>query len=399
MMPDHIPDNASDAERLAQLEAILNNAVDAIITIDQKGLIQSINPATEAMFGYDQQSLIGQNISMLMPEPDKSQHDGYIDHYNQTGERKIIGIGREVEGRRRDGSTFPLHLAVSVYQVGGKRFFTGIVRDITDIKTAERNLASANEELAALNNELENRVQLRSNELSQAQGELVRKEKFAAMGRVSGGIAHEIRNPLNVLKSSAYFLLNAQDISEEKKRDHLQRIERQVGMIDGIVTALSETSGMHKATVKPIHLKQVFEELCSQEPFPENVRLTCDFDTDTPMVMADPKQLQIVFRNVLRNACDAMPDGGDISITVKESDGVTSAVVRDTGGGIDSEQLEQIMEPFYTTKARGMGLGLSICKMIMDKNHGLISIDSQQGVGTAVTLQMLTASPIASVDA
>ena len=186
----------------AVLAAILDNAVDAIINITPQGIIDSVNPAAVKMFGFSSEEMIGNNIKMLMPNPYRDEHDGYLANYHAGGPRKIIGVGREVVGQRKDGSTFPMHLAVSEIKIDDTHLYTGIVRDISDLKRAEQELAAANEQL-------EDRVKQRTTELRETQADLVRAEKFATLGKVSGGIAHEIRNPLNAVKTSAYYLLNA----------------------------------------------------------------------------------------------------------------------------------------------------------------------------------------------
>ena len=155
-----------------KLQAILQNAVDAIITIDERGSIETVNPASMTLFQYSADEMLGNNVNMLMPSPFREEHDGYLENYIGSGIRKIIGIGREVVGQRKDGSTFPMHLAVSEITFGGRRIFTGIVRDITDVKDAEH-------KLELLNNQLEDRVRQRTAELHAAQAELVAKEKLA----------------------------------------------------------------------------------------------------------------------------------------------------------------------------------------------------------------------------
>ena len=260
------PSNTNDAARLAQLEAILDNAVDAIITIDERGIVQSVNAATERLFGYTAEEIVGQNVKMLMPSPYHEEHDGYLQNYREGGKRKIIGIGREVIGRRKDGTTFPMHLAVSEINVGDRQMFTGIVRDITDLKAAEN-------ELKRLNEELEERVQERTRALHAAQAELVKKEKLATLGQVSGGIAHEIRNPLNAVKSSAYYLLNAKNPSAEKTREHLERVDRQVTIIDNVVTALSDVARLPDPKLKPADMATALKSVVSSVSLPPSIEV------------------------------------------------------------------------------------------------------------------------------
>lgn len=374
-----------DTQPQAMLNAILQNAVDAIITIDQRGQIDSCNHSTLQMFGYTKSELIGQNIKMLMPAPYRDEHDGYLQAYQQTGERKIIGIGREVVGRRKDGSTFPAHLAVSEFQTSSTTWYTGIVRDISDLKSAER-------ELRRLNDELEQRVLERTAELESAQAELVRKERLATLGQVSGGIAHEIRNPLNAVKTSAYFLMNAKNPSEAKTLEHLQRIDRQVTLIDKVITALADVARMPEPVLHPLALQEELYEALNPLAVPHGVQLDIDASVAAaPPVLGDSQQLRIVFTNLVRNAFDAMSTGGSLRIAVRQTADEVSIDFADTGVGIPAEQLAKITEPLYSTKSRGMGLGLAICKAIVSKLGGRLEISSEVKRGSVFSIVLSAA--------
>jgi len=369
-------------ERQARLEAILNNAVDAIITIDDRGLIDSANPATEKLFGYQTEEIVGKNVKILMPNPYHDEHDGYLKNYQDTGIRKIIGIGREVVGQRKDGTVFPMHLAVSEIQLGERRLFTGIVRDISDLKKAERELAEANDRL-------EENVRLRTAELHEAQADLVRSEKFATLGKVSGGIAHEIRNPLNAVKTSAYYLLNAKSASPEKVEEHLHRIDRQVTVIDNVVTALSDVARMPDADLCPVNLSKLLRNVVSTVELPSNISVKFELPEDLPKVLVDVNQIVIAFRNLLRNARDAMIlEGGMLRVVADVSDESVTFRIIDSGTGIEPEILKKILEPLFTTKARGLGLGLSITREIVEKNKGSLSVESEVGKGSRFGIQL-----------
>lgn len=369
----------------SRLEAVLNNAVDAIITIDERGLVDSANPATEKLFGYQSQELLGKNVSLLMPSPYREEHDGYLENYVDGGPAKIIGIGREVVGRRKDGSIFPMHLAVSEFHDGGRRLFTGIVRDISDLKKAEQ-------QLKQLNEELEKRVQERTAELRTAQAELLKKEKLATLGQVSGGIAHEIRNPLNAVKTSIYYLLNARNPTKEKTVEHLGRIDRQVTLIDNVITALSDVAKLPEPNMKPQDIESILRDVVRATSIEASVDVQFHFPSDLPSVLADEHQIPIVFRNLVRNARDAMREEGQLTIEAKATDGWVAVSVSDTGHGIPEDQLDKILEPLYSTKARGMGLGLAITRTIIDKNKGQLAIESQPGVGSKFTVRLVAAT-------
>jgi len=373
------------------LAAILNTAIDSIIVIDQHGLIESINPATEQLFGYTAEEIVGRNITILMPSPYRDEHDQYLSNYQATGVRKIIGIGREVQGQRKDGSIFPMHLAVSQFELEGQTFFTGIIRDITEQKHAQQQLARMNELL-------EQRVRERTEQLRAAQADLLRSEKLATLGQVSGGIAHEIRNPLNAVKTSAYYLLNAKTPSEEKTREHLQRIDRQVTLIDNVITALSDVARLPEPHAMAFQLTEIIATVMSGGLDASAVTLENNLADNLPRVWGDPHQIAIVFRNLIRNARDAIHQTGTITVTAEPAGEYLVVEVTDTGTGIAAEHLEQVTEPLYSTKARGMGLGLAISKTILNRNHGELRVRSEVGTGTtfSVLLPIHHGQPLAA---
>ena len=180
-MPQTLGQTPSPEAQAAKLRGILESAVTAIVTIDERGLIETVNPATERLFGYAAQDLIGQNVKILMPEPYRAEHDGYIDSYLETGEKKIIGIGREVSGRRKDGTTFPVHLSVSEFEADGRRYFTGMIYDISDRKHVEEALLESERRLA-------------------------HAQKMEAVGQLTGGIAHDFNNLLLVIAGNLELL-------------------------------------------------------------------------------------------------------------------------------------------------------------------------------------------------
>ncbi len=371
----------SDQEQDAILASVLRTAVDAIIIIDDTGTIQSVNQATQRMFGYQPAEMLGQNVKMLMPSPYRDQHDGYLKHYHETGEKRIIGIGREVMGQRKDGSTFPLHLAVSEVEAGPRKLFTGIIRDISDLKAVQT-------QLEQLNATLDERVQRQAEELHRAQKELIEKGKFATLGRISGGIAHEIRNPLNAIKTSAYYLLNANAPSEEKSREHLTRIDRQVAVIDNAVTALSDLARLPEPNAVSIDLVAMLRDIIENKHLPSTITVVFEFVAGFPSAFVDQKQIPIVFKNLIRNARDAMPSGGTLTLSgAAEGDHIVIGV-EDTGTGMPPDVLARMEEPFFSTKSRGMGLGLAITRAIIEKNRGSIRVETNLGQGTKFLISL-----------
>ena len=373
----------SENEKQAILAAVLRTAVDAIIIIDKCGVIESINHATERMFGYARDEMLGNNVTMLMPSPYREEHDGYLERYHKTGERRIIGVGREVTGRRKDGSNFPLHLAVSEVDAGERKLFAGILRDISDLKVVEA-------ELMQLNATLDERVQQQASQLNSAQAELFEKEKYAMLGRISGGIAHEIRNPLNAIKTSAYFLQNATNPSEEKQREHLSRIERQVMIIDSAVTALSDLVRLPEPNRVECDIASIVEQVIRDKNLPSSCIVAIHFQDHLPLALCDVKQMQIVIANLIGNAHEAMPDGGSLTVSGYMDADRLIISFKDTGTGMTPETLARMHEPFYSTKSRGMGLGMAITKAILDKNDCTLQVQTQLRHGTTFSISLPT---------
>ena len=218
-----------------------------------------------------------------------------------------------------------------------------------------------------------------------------RAERLAAIGQVAGGIAHELRNPLNVIKTSVYYLLNARNPSAEKRDEHLSRIEKQIGLADGVITALSNFAKMPLPMLKAFALEPWVRDTIEMTGLPANIRVMVDCPASVPNALADAEQMRIVLSNLVRNARDAMPNGGRLTISACDGEGHIELLVADTGHGIPPEDLPRVMEPLYTTKARGIGLGLAIARAIVDKNEAQLSVQSEVGRGTTFTLRFRAA--------
>lgn len=371
----------------ALLAAVLNTAVDAIIIMDHRGIVRTINASTEVMFGYSKAEIVGENIRMLMPSPYHEHHDRYLADYREHGKRNIIGTGREVSGQRKDGTVFPLHLAVSETQHDGEALFTGILRDISDLKDVQTKLAKSNEILEA-------RVLERTEQLRAAQEELVAKEKLATLGQISGGIAHEIRNPLNNLKTSVYYIQHVKQLTPEKLTEHLDRIDRQVTVIDGVVTALSDVARLPTPQRDVCDLFELIAAALESVSFDERWVIDNQLRIGEILACVDERQLPIVFGNLFRNAQEAMGDEGQLTIRGgKLNDHRVWVSVSDTGSGIAEADLKKVTEPFFSTKARGMGLGLAITKAIVEKNDGVLSVVSTLNRGTTFRIELPATCP------
>lgn len=222
---------------------------------------------------------------------------------------------------------------------------------------------------------------------------LQRVERLATLGQVAGGIAHELRNPLNVVKTSVYYLLNARNLAPEKTREHLQRIERQVGISDRVITALADFSKLPLPQLRPIPLEPCLRETLELTTFPPEVQVVLNFPLGVPNILGDIDQLRIAFGNLIRNARDAMPQGGQLEIGARPDGRFVEVHVADSGVGIPPEHIGQIMEPLYSTKARGLGLGLAITRAIIEKHQGDIRVTSEPGRGSRFNVRLVAATP------
>ena len=220
-----------------------------------------------------------------------------------------------------------------------------------------------------------------------------RTERLAAIGQVAGGIAHELRNPLNVVKTSVYYLLNARNPTKEKQTEHLNRIERHVTLADGVITALSSFAKMPVPNQQSFSVEQCIKEALETNPVPGNIQVNLEFPASLPAVVGDIDQLRIVFANLIRNAREAMTKGGTLSIRAAAAASVVEIVVSDTGVGISPDDLTRILEPLYSTKARGLGLGLAIARAILDKNQGTMQFASELGRGSTFTVRLAATTP------
>jgi signal transduction histidine kinase len=221
---------------------------------------------------------------------------------------------------------------------------------------------------------------------------LQRTERLATIGQIAGGVAHELRNPLNVVKTSVYYLLNARNPTAEKKAEHLARIERHVSLADNVITALSNFARMPVPNMAPFSLADCIREALETNVVPERVQVEVNCPATLPQVLADIDQVRIVFANLIRNAHEAMPQGGRLTIAarVASSPGGIEVAVTDTGVGIPAERLSRIMEPLFSTKARGLGLGLALARAILEKNQGSLRVVSQPGQGSTFTVFLRT---------
>jgi signal transduction histidine kinase len=218
-------------------------------------------------------------------------------------------------------------------------------------------------------------------------------ERLATIGKVAGGIAHELRNPLNVVKTSAYFILNAKNAPAEKIKSHLQRIERQVGVADRVITALNDFARLPVPELEPVDVEAILKDVMEVTTLPSSIQVEWSLGSPPPQVLGDRAQLHIVLSNLIRNARDAMPDGGMLTLAATPAGENVEVTVRDSGVGIAQNDLPRIFEPLYSTKAKGIGLGLSIAHEILGRHHGTLTVKSEPGAGSSFTVRLPRASP------
>jgi two-component system sensor kinase FixL len=340
----------------ARWRAVVESAVDGIVVIDGKGTIESFNPEAERLFGYAERDVIGRNVSMLMPVPDRDDHDQYLARYLATGVKKIIGMGREVTGRRRDGSTFPVHLAVGEMSVGGERRFTGIVHDLTA------------------------RVQLE---------ERVREQSsLARIGEMAAVLAHEVKNPLAAVRG-AIQVIGGRLPPGNKDAPIIKEVLSRLDALNELMQDLLRFARPPQPRCAPVvivPLLTMTADLLRQDPSLKDFRV--DVTGTAPPVMADAELLKIVFLNLMLNAAHAMEARGMIHAAVTPVGGFCHIAITDSGPGIPPETRHKLFTPFFTTKARGTGLGLSIAKRLVEAHLGSISLDCPPGGGTTVTVRL-----------
>jgi two-component system sensor kinase FixL len=369
--------SAAAQAREAHLKSILDTVPDAMIVIDERGLIQSFSSAAERLFGYPPADVVGTNISRLMPSPYRESHDGYLERYLRTGEQRIIGIGRVVVGERKDGSTFPMELAVGEMRSSNQRFFTGFIRDLTERQQTEARL-------------------------QELQSELVHISRLTAMGEMASTLAHEINQPLsaiaNYLKGSRRLLEDASDDRSVMLRDAMDKAADQALRAGQIIRHLRDFVARGESERRVESVKKLVEEagaLALVGAKDQGVRVRFQFDPTINLVLADKVQIQQVLLNLIRNAVEAMEGckRRELMIsTMPATDGMIAISVADSGTGVSPEMAAQLFQPFVTTKRHGMGVGLSISRTIVESHGGQISCEPNPESGTVFrfTLRAVT---------
>jgi len=351
--------------REAHVNSILATVPDAMVVIDERGLIQSFSSTAERQFGWAAGEVLGKNVSLLMPNPYRDEHDIYLERYLATGEKRIIGTGRIVVGERKDGSTFPMELSVGEMISGEHRFFTGFVRDLSERQATEQRL-------------------------HELQSELVHISRLTAMGEMASTLAHELNQPLsaitNYVKGSSR-MLDAPAPDIPKIKDALSAAGGQALQAGEIIRRLRDFVTKGEAERRIESLPKLIEEagaLALVGAKQIGVKVQFDIDRRADLVLADRVQIQQVILNLMRNAVEAVErsDRRELVISTRVIDEEMAEIaVADSGSGVSPDVAEQLFRPFVTTKSQGMGVGLSICRTIVEAHGGRIAVETNASGG------------------
>jgi two-component system, LuxR family, sensor kinase FixL len=355
------------SEREAHLHSILDTVPDGMVVIDERGIIQSFSATAERMFSYTAEEVRGRNVGMLMPSPYREDHDGYIARYLATGERRIIGLGRVVAGQRKDGSTFPMELSVGEVQGEKHRLFTGFVRDLTE---RQRTLK---------------RVQ-------ELQSELLHVSRLTEMGQMAAALAHEINQPLTAATNyveAAHLLFSGSDsASAQRAGAAMDNALGQMNRATQIIRRLRDFVRKGEAQQRAEDIAKIVEEAAALALIgakERGIKVQLRAAPQLPQVLIDKVHIQQVVVNLMRNAIEAMEGSVRRVLTISTEmveDGLIRICIADTGPGIAPEVASRLFQPFVTTKAQGMGVGLSICRSIVEAHSGRLWVEANPEGGT-----------------
>jgi len=363
----------------ALFRALIATAVDGIMVIEERGSVIVYNQACERLFGYRPEEVVGQNVKMLMPPPYRQEHDGYLGHYRETGEKRIIGIGREVLAQRKDGTTFPMYLSVGEGVLEGQRIFVGIIHDLSERHATARRMQDL-------------------------QNELLHVSRLSAMGQMTAAIAHELNQPLtailNYINAARRTIANLSGDQGVRVAELIEKAANQTSRAGQIIRQLRDFVEKRESARFEVSLNRVVEEaiaLAAVGSADANVKIVVQLEPDLPSVLIDKIQIQQVVINLIRNSIEAMQSETRRELRITTSRAEESGVrlsIRDSGPGLPPEVASRLFHPFVTTKEKGMGIGLSICHSIVEAHGGRIwaAPNDNGGVTFHVRLPPATAS-------
>jgi len=389
-------------ENAALLKAIIENAIDGIITINSHGIIESINPAACNLFQYSPGEVIGKNVSVLMPPPDKELHDGYINRYQNTGKPHIIGFGREVKGLKKDGSVFPFRLGVSEVQFSGRKIYTGFIHDLTREKEAEERLKEYAVHLEELVEERTISLKHSVSELLQAKEEVsLSLEKEKELGQMKSRFvsmaSHEFRTPLSSIQLSAILVEKyAQEFSNPNISKHIAKIKTSVGNLTGILNDFLSLEKLEAGKVEPIftefNLVKFGEEITEEMQLvaKQNQNIIYQHTGTTSVFKLDPALLKNCIINLISNAIKYSGENTFIEFNTEVASDQLVVVVKDNGIGIPESDQKHLFEAFFrahnTGNISGTGLGLNIVARYVGLINGTVQFESKVNYGTSFTL-------------
>ncbi|WP_026903217.1 PAS domain-containing sensor histidine kinase [Pedobacter glucosidilyticus] len=389
-------------DKEALLEAIINNAIDGIITIDTTGLIEAINPSACELFGYQVNEVVGKNISMLMPEPYRSQHDGYIHRYHQTGEAHIIGIGREVTGLRKDKSQFPFRLAVSKVQYKGRIVYTGFIHDLSREKDAEEQLRKYTSRLEHLVEERTEALQSIVAQLQNAKEEVSlslekEKELNQLKSRFVSMASHEFRTPLSSIQLSASLIEKyAQEYQNPNIAKHVGKIKVGVGNLTNILNDFLSLERLEAGKINPqavpFDLVKLAEEITEEMQLiaKQNQNIIYQHTGKSSLVTLDAALLKNCIINLIANAIKYSGENTFIEFNTELDEKRCMVMIKDDGIGIPVNDQKHLFEPFFrannTGSIPGTGLGLNIVNRYIKLMNGEVEFESAENKGAKFTL-------------
>ncbi len=351
---------------------------EAIFVTNEAGNHIDFNQAALELYGYTREELLRVNANERYVNP------GDRERFIQEVTAKGFVEEFEVKLRKKDGTEMLCLITSNLWRDPGEGVqYQGIVRDITGRQEAERKLQDHSEQL-------EEMVEERTRELREAQGKLVRKEKLAVLGRLAGGVGHDLRTPLSVITNAIYYLKMTNPDADEKTKEYLEVIADAVHSSDEIISELLEFARTSPPRREEVEASGLVADALEKHSPPENIQVTVDTAPDLPSLVVDPYQIKRVLTNLVNNAYQAMPEGGTLTITAREEEGGVRISVADTGVGISDEGMKHIFEPLYTTKSRGIGLGLATSQGLVEANRGTIEVESEAGEGSTFTVILPT---------